>query len=183
MSHRVHRSYLLLVIIIASACLLAGCLSDQKAIITASPDTPAQATLIAVVTPGIMQPTKQSLNLSINENAELHAANLSVLFSVRDKNRDPVKQTVTFELSVQNVGNVTVAELQKKLSELYAVDRFGNQYSVPTHVALMGLRPGEIRSGTIEIANVPDQALPGLVFHYQFGSEEASWVIFPETTV
>jgi hypothetical protein len=119
----------------------------------------------------------------MHENAELYAGNLTLVFSVRDKSRDPVKQTVSFELTVKNVGNETVAELQKKLSDLYAVDRSGKQYSVPTHVALMGLRPGEIRSGTVEIANVPDQALPGLVFHYRFGNEDASWVIIPDTPV
>jgi len=111
----------------------------------------------------------------------MHAGNLTLDFSVKDKTRDPVKQTVSFELTVKNVGNETVADLQKKLSELYASDRTGKQYSVPTHVALIGLKPGESRSGTVEIANVPDQALPGLIFHYKFGNDEASWIIIPDT--
>ena len=168
-------------IIIASAYLVAGCVSGQG---KAGPATPViPETPVTIVTPSVMQFTKQPLNLTVQENAELHSGNLSLVFSVRDKSRDPIKQTVSFELTVKNVGNVTVADLQKKLSELYATDRSGRQYSVPTHVALIGLKPGEIRCGTVEIANVPDQALPGLVFHYRFGNEEASWVIIPETPV
>ena len=163
-------------IIIASACLVAGCVSGQGKAGPASPVIP-----VTIVTPSVMQFTKQPHNLTVQENAELHAGNLSLVFSVRDKSRDPIKQTVSFELTIKNVGNGTVEDLQKKLSELYATDRSGRHYSVPTHVALIGLKPGEIRSGTVEISNVPDQALPGLVFHYRFGNEEASWVIIPET--
>jgi len=183
MSYRTLLSYFLTIIIIVSACLAAGCTSGQgkagpATLATITPETPA-----TTVTPSIMKWTNQSLNLTINQNAEMHAGNLSLVFSVKDKSRDPVKQTVSFELTVKNVGDEAVAELQKKLSDLYAVDRSGKRYTVPTHVALLGLKPGEIRSGTVEIANVPDQALPGLVFHYRFGNEEASWVIIPEAPV
>jgi hypothetical protein len=170
-------------IIIASACLVAGCITDQGKAAPATPVIVVPETQVTIVTPSVMLFTKPSHNLTMNENAELHAGNLSLAFSVKDKSRDPIKQTVSIELTVKNVGNVTVAELQNKLSDLYAVDRAGKQYSVPTHVALIGLKPGEIRSGTIEIANVPDLALPGLVFHYRFGNEEASWEIIPETPV
>jgi hypothetical protein len=167
--------------IIASACLVTGCISGQG---KAGPPTQViPETQVPVVTPSVMEFTKSLQNLSVQENAELHAGNLSLVFSVRDKSRDPIKQTVSFELTVKNVGNQTVADLQKKLSELYATDRSGKQYSVPTHVALIGLKPGEIRSGSVEISNVPDQALPGLVFHYRFGNEDASWVIIPEIPV
>jgi hypothetical protein len=181
MSQRLLSAFFFCSIIIASACLGAGCLSGPG---KAGPPTQViPETHVTIVTPSVMQFTKPLLNLSMQENAELHAGNLSLVFSVREKSRDPIKQTVNFELTVKNVGNETVADLQKKLSELYATDRSGRQYGVPTHVALIGLKPGEIRSGTVEIANVPDQALPGLVFHYQFGSEDASWIIIPETTL
>jgi len=183
MEHRALVSFFLCTSIIASACLVAGCTSGLGKTGPATPVTVIPETQGTIVTPSVMQLTKQSLNLTMHENAELYAGNLTLVFSVRDKSRDPVKQTVSFELTVKNVGNETVAELQKKLSDLYAVDRSGKQYSVPTHVALMGLKPGEIRSGTVEIANVPDQALPGLVFHYRFGNEDASWVIIPDTPV
>jgi hypothetical protein len=182
MSHRAFLPSILCTIIIVSGCLTAGCIYSQGKAGPPAPGTIPE-TAMTIVTPSVMQWTKQSMNLTINENAELHAGNLSLDFSVRDRTRDPVKQTVSFELTVKNVGNGTVADLQKKLSDLYATDRSGKLYSVPTHVALIGLKPGEIRSGTVEIANVPDQALPGLVFHYRFGSEEASWIIIPETPV
>jgi len=183
MSNRTLVPYIFCILFIAAACLASGCITGQG---NAGPPTPVTVipdAQVTIVTPSVMQFSKQPLNLSINEKAKLHAGNLSLEFSVRDKSRDPVKQTVSFELAVKNVGNVTVAELQRKLSELYATDRSGKQYRVPTHVALIGLKPGEIRSGTVEITNVPDQALPGLVFHYKFGNEEASWVIIPETPV
>ena len=183
MLNRTLVSFVLWAGIIVSVCLVAGCTSGQGKIGPATPLTVIPETSGTMVTPSVMQWTKPSLNLTMHENVELHAGNLSLVFSVRDKGRDPVKQTVSFELTVKNVGNETVAELQKKLSDLYAVDRSGNKYTVPTHVALMGLKPGEIRSGTVEIANVPDHALSGLVFHYQFGNEDASWVIIPETPV
>ncbi len=184
MTDRVRVSYLLCSIIIVSACLVTGCTSGlAKPDNVTPPPVDIPGTQTTMVTPVIMQVTMHPSNLTINENAELHAENLSLAFSVRDKSRDPVKQTVSIELTVKNVGNETVAELQKKLSDLYAIDRSGKYYSVPTHVALIGLQPGEIRSGTIEIANVPDQALSGLVFHYKFGNEEASWVIIPEIPV
>jgi len=183
MSHRGILPYFLCTIIILAACLVAGCTSGQGKAGPSTQITVTPVTIVTTNTPSIIQWTNQTSNLSINQNAELHAGNLSLVFSVSDKSRDPVKQTVNFELTVKNVGKTTVADLQTKLSELYAVDRSGKRYSVPTHVALIGLKPGEIRSGTVEIANVPDQALPGLVFHYQFGNEEASWVIIPETPV
>lgn len=184
MLHRAILPQIFCIIIIISACLASGCITGQE---KTGPATPV-ATMIpetqgTMVTPSVMQWTKQPVNLTINENAELHAGNLSLLFSTRDRNRDPIKQTVNFELTVKNVGNETVVDFQKKLSELFATDRSGKQYNVPTHVALIGLKPGEVRSGTIEIANVPDQALPGLIFHYRFGNEEASWVIIPDTPV
>jgi hypothetical protein len=183
MLHRALLTHIFCIIIITFACLSSGCITGQG---NAGPATPASnipETQVTIVTPSVMQWTKQAVNLTINENAELHAGNLSLLFSTRDRSRDPIKQTVNFELTVKNVGTEPVVDLQKKLSELYATDRSGKQYNVPTHVALIGLKPGEVRSGTIEIANVPDQALPGLVFHYRFGNEEASWVIIPDTPV
>jgi hypothetical protein len=169
-------------IIIISVCLIAGCTSGKE---KADPMGPAviPETPVPVITQGMVKLTQHSLNLSTNEDAELHAGNLALDFSVGAKSRDPIKQTVNFELTVKNVGNVTVADLQKNLSDLFAVDRSGNRYNVPTHVALIGLKPGEIRRGTIEISNVPDNALPGLVFHYKFGNEEASWAIIPETPI
>jgi hypothetical protein len=118
-------------------------------------------------------------NLAMGETAILHKGNMTLSFTIRDKTRDPVKKSVFFDLSVTNTGNSPVAELQYKLSNLYATDSRGNIYQVPTHVALIGLAPNETRSGIIEITDVPDQALPGLTFRYQFGNEEASWVIFP----
>ena len=183
MSHRTILPYFLFAIIILTACLITGCTSGQGKAGPSTQITGIPETVVTIITPSIGRWTNQTSNLSINQNAELHAGNLSLVFSVSDKSRDPVKQTVNFELTVKNTGNAAVADLQTKLSELYAVDRSGKRYNVPTHVALIGLKPGEIRSGTIEIANVPDQALPGLVFHYQFGNEEASWVIIPETPV
>ena len=181
MLHRTLLSFVLCAGIIVSACLVAGCTSSQGKTGPATPVTVIPETSGTMVTPSIMQWANPSLNLTMQEHVELHAGNLTLVFSVRDKSRDPIKQTVSFELTVKNVGNETVTEPQKKLSDLYAVDRSGKQYSVPTHVVLMGLKPGEIRRGTIEIANVPDHALSGLVFHYRFGSEDASWVIIPET--
>lgn len=84
-----------------------------------------------------------------------------------------------FYLTVTNTGNSPVAGLQYKLSNLYATDSMGNMYQVPTHVALIGLAPNETRSGIVEIIDVPESSLPGLTFHYHFGEEEASWIIFP----
>jgi hypothetical protein len=118
-------------------------------------------------------------NLALADSAILHHGNMTLSFTVRDKTRDPIKKSVLFDLSVSNTGNSSVAELQYKLSNLYATDSRRNIYNVPTHVALMGLAPNETRSGIVEITDVPDQALPGLTFHYQFGQEEASWVIIP----
>lgn len=118
-------------------------------------------------------------NLAMGETAILHKGNMTLSFTIRDKTRDPVKKSVFFDLSVTNTGNSPVAELQYKLSNLYATDSRGNIYQVPTHVALIGLAPNETRSGIVEITDVPDQALPGLTFRYQFGNEEASCVIFP----
>jgi hypothetical protein len=181
MSYRSLSSFFLCAIIVIFLCLIAGCTSNQEKAGTVSQPAVIPETQVTIVTPSVMQFTKQTLNLTINENAQMHAGNLTLDFSVKDKTRDPVKQTVSFELTVKNVGNETVADLQKKLSELYASDRTGKQYSVPTHVALIGLKPGESRSGTVEIANVPDQALPGLIFHYKFGNDEASWIIIPDT--
>jgi hypothetical protein len=178
--------YLVCTFIIISACLVTGCISGQD-----NAGIPGSGTAIpsiqipstTIVTPDVMIARKPTSNLTISEPAELYSGNLNLLFSISDKNRDPIKKTVNFKLSVKNVGTVTVADLQKKLSDLYAVDRYGNQYNVPTHVALLGLKPGEIRSGSVEIADVPDQALPGLEFHYRFGDEEASWVLIPDTPV
>ena len=166
-----------------SVCLVAGCTSGVGKTGNATPPADIPVTLTTIVTPVIMQLAKQPSNLTINENAELHTGNLSLVFSVKDKNRDTVRQTINIELTVKNVGNEAVADLQKNLSDLYALDRTGKQYSISTHVALIGLKPGETRSGNIEIANVPDQALPGLIFHCKFGNEDASWVIIPETPI
>ncbi|MCX6699762.1 MAG: hypothetical protein NTV68_07535 [Methanomicrobiales archaeon] len=44
-------------------------------------------------------------------------------------------------MTVKNAGNETVAELEKKTIGLYAADRPGKKYSIPTLVALMGLKP------------------------------------------
>jgi hypothetical protein len=118
-------------------------------------------------------------NLALGETAILHKGNITLAFTLRDKSRDPVKKSVFFDLSVTNIGNSSVAELQYKLSNLYAADSRGNTYKVPTHVALIGLAPNETRSGIVEITDVPDQALPGLTFRYHFGEEDASWIIFP----
>ncbi len=183
MSHRSVIPYYFCSLVIVFACLVAGCTSGQGKVVPSTPTTVIPETTGTIVTQGVTQWTNDSPSLSINQNAELHSGNLSLVFLVSGRSRDPVKQTVSFELTVKNVGNTTVADIQKQLSDLFAVDRSGNHYSVPTHVALIGLKPGEIRSGIVEIANVPDQALPGLTFHYRFGKEEASWVITPDTTV
>jgi hypothetical protein len=171
------------ILTIVTACLVAGCTSGQIKAVPATPAINIQESPATIVSPGITQLKNPYSNLTLNQEAELHAENLSLVFLVKDKTRNPGEQTVNFELSIKNVGNETVAGLQRKLSNLYAVDRSGKQYNVPSHVALIGLKPGETRSGTIEIANVPDDALPGLVFHYQFGNEEASWVIIPEILI
>ena len=170
-------------LILFSVCMIAGCTSSQVKVVPATPTIIIPESPGTIVTPGITQLNNSSSHLTLNQEAELHAGNLSLVFLVADKSRDPIKQTVSFELTVKNVGNETVAELQKKLSDLYAIDRSGKQYNVPTHVALMGLKPGEIRKGTVEIADVPDKALPGLIFYYHFGNEEASWIIIPATLV
>jgi hypothetical protein len=183
MSHRWVIPYFFCTLIIVFACLGSGCTSGQGKAVPSTPITVTPETPATIITPGVTQWTNQFSNLSINQNAELHSGNLSLVFLVSGKNRDPIKQTVSFELTVKNAGNTTVADIQKQLSDLFAVDRSGKQYSVPTHVALIGLKPGETRSGIVEIVNVPDQALPGLTFHYRFGKEEASWVITPDTTV
>ena len=182
MSNKEILTFFFCTLTIFSVCMIAGCTSSQVKTVPATPTIIMPESPQPIVTAGITQLKNSSSNLNLNQEAELHAGNLSLVFLVTDKSRDPVKQTVSFELTVKNVGNETVAELQKKLSDLYAVDRSGKQYSVPTHVALMGLKPGEIRKGTVEIADVPDLALPGLVFHYHFGNEEASWVLVPEMT-
>jgi hypothetical protein len=118
-------------------------------------------------------------DLAMGETAVLHKGNITLSFTVRDRTRDPVRKSVFFDLSVKNTGNSPVADLQYKLSNLYATDSSGNLYQVPTHVALIGLAPNETRSGIVEIIDVPDTSLPGLTFHYRFGNEEASWIIFP----
>ena len=94
MTDRVVISYLLCSIIIVSACLVTGCTSGVgKTGNVTPPPVDIPGTQTTMVTPVIMQLTKQPSNLTINENAELHAGNLSLVFSVRDKSRDPVRQT------------------------------------------------------------------------------------------
>lgn len=180
MSNNEILTFFFCILTIVSACLVAGCTSGEIKAVPATPTINIPESQVTIVAPSSIQFKNPLSNLSLNQEAELHAENLSLAFLVTDNRRNLGKQTVSFELSVKNVGNETVAGLQRKLSNLYAVDRSGKLYNVPSHIALLGLKPGEIRSGTIEIANVPDDALPGLIFHYQFGNEEASWVIVPE---
>ena len=157
------------------ACLSAGCFG------TTGNDRNLTQPRNGVISPitNITGNSGRYQNLALGDAAVLQKGNITLSFTIRDKTRDPVKKSVFFDLSVTNIGNSPVADLQYKLSNLYATDNRGNVYQVPTHVALIGLAPNETRNGIIEIIDVPDKDLPGLTFHYRFGEEEASWIIFP----
>jgi hypothetical protein len=168
--------YLVLILCTIITCFSAGCTGRES-------NYPNYTIPGTIATPpgNTAGNASRYLNLTVGDSAELHKGNITLLFQVHDKSRDPVKQSVLFDLTVKNIGSSPIAELQYKLSDLYATDITGNVYQVPTHVALIGLAPNETRSGIIEITDVPDLALPGLTFHYRFGDEEASWVIIPAT--
>ncbi|HTY15762.1 MAG TPA: hypothetical protein VMC42_08665 [Methanoregulaceae archaeon] len=170
---------LILVSYIVIACLSAGCTGATSNNPNLSQPR-NNTTSMGMISTG-NAPRYQ--DLALGETAILHKGNITLSFTIRDKTRDPVKKSVFFDLSVTNTGNSPVAELQYKLSNLYATDSRGNIYQVPTHVALIGLAPNETRSGIVEITDVPDASLPGLTFHYRFGDEEASWIIFPASVL
>jgi len=166
---------LMIVSCIMVACLFAGCSGTTGN--DRNPTQPGNGAISPVT--NITGNAGRYQNLAPGDAAVLHKGNITLSFTIRDKTRDPVKKSVFFDLSVTNTGNSPVADLQYKLSNLYATDSRGNVYQVPTHVALIGLAPNETRSGIVEIIDVPDKDLPGLAFHYRFGEEEASWIIFP----
>jgi len=170
---------LILVSCIVLACLSAGCMGATRNVpnLNQSRNGTTSPGMIITGSPGRYQ------DLALGETAVLHKGNITLSFTIQDKTRDPVKKSVFFDLSVTNTGNSPVADLQYKLSNLYATDNKGNIYQVPTHVALIGLAPNETRSGIVEIVDVPDTSLPGLTFHYRFGDEEASWIIFPASAL
>ena len=174
---------LLVFFLVIGICFTVGCISRESRDITPGNNSTGAAisTTVSETTMSFQSRENVTKDLPVLTPARLHAGNLTLMFTVTDKHRDPAKETVSIDLTVKNVGNESVNDIQKNLSEIFLTDKFGTRYGVSTHVALIGLKPDEARTGTIEVTHVPDNALPGLVFHYKFGNEEASWIIIPQS--
>jgi len=174
---------ILLVLLIICASVSAGCISGRTT--NGSPEFSGSSGVPSGNVSAVMSADHKQVpvsgTLAVGQAAVLHTRNMTLSFSILGKNRDPSRNVVLLDMEVRNIGTVPVTDIQSRHSYLYATDRYGQRYMVPTHVALMGLAPGEMREGSIEIVDVPEQALPGLVFTYRFGEEEASWLLVPET--
>jgi len=174
---------LLVFFLVIGLYFTAGCISRESQNITPGKNSTGAAvsTAVSETTMGSQSRETVTKDLPVLTPVRLHAGNLTLMFMVTDKHRDPAKETVSVDLTVKNVGNESVNDIQKNLSEIFVTDKYGTRYGVSTHVALIGLKPDEVRTGTIEVPHIPDNALPGLVFHYKFGNEEASWIIISQS--
>lgn len=109
------------------------------------------------------------------EPAHLSAEGISLIIQTTQATRSSPDQLIQCNLTITNEGTIPLEK--HRLADMYAMDDAGNHYLLSRDVKILGLQPGETRSGTIEIEGIPESVRNNLIFVFRFGEQEARFSI------